>query len=344
MTTVCLYLKLHRPFTLKQGDHSYVDNDADFVAVNHLAEECCLKTNEIIYDKLIRGEGKFKISFSVSGVMLELFQQYRPDVIDSFKKLVSTGFVELLAETYYHSLSSLYSPLEFQRQVIKHTETVNRLFGIRPAVFRNTAFIHNNRIARLVADLGMKGILCEGVEPVLMGRSSRRLYQVPGNTEIVLLLRNASLPANASETEIVNLFLDYETFATQKDLLAGDNLIFSTPSEVIGQNYPKDIYDASNILSWECENVMQNNTLKKVYNIEKLVAHAGGNERNTWGRLQTADYFYYMGDGAGKNAHPCFSPKEAFQQYSNILTDFEIRLIKKGLQSNRSNYRELVSI
>ena len=83
---------------------------------------CCLPANEIIYEQIIQQENKFKISFSISGIALELFQQYRPDVIRSFKKLAATGCVEFLAETYYHSLSSLYSPAEFQRQVSKHAE------------------------------------------------------------------------------------------------------------------------------------------------------------------------------------------------------------------------------
>ncbi len=402
MTSVCLYFKLHRPYTLKKFHandidtiHCYEDSDSDRAAIDQLVDECCLPANEIILKQLILRQGKFRISYSISGVMLELFQRYRPDVIESFRKLVSTGCVDFLAETYYHSLSSLYSPAEFQHQVMKQSELIWQLFDISPAIFRNTELVHNNRIAELVSNMGFKGILCEGVERILQGRSCNRLFSAPGNDNLALLLRNATLsddiafrygdpnwsehPLTAAkfagwlhhhpaETTVINLFMDYETFGIHKrpesgifeflSLLPGAvtsnvNFIFSTPSEFVAENFSKDIYDVVNTISWEdrsnancvwCENVMQNNTLKKIYGIEKLVAHADSNDRNTWGRLQSADYFYYMDENPEKYVHPLLSPKEAFQQYTNIVTDFEIGLIKKGIQSTRRTFTELVPV
>ena len=200
MISVCLYFKVHQPYRLKKYQakdidvcHSYEDEAADRESINQLADHCCLPANEIIYEQIVQQNGKFKISFSVSGIVLELFQQYRPDVIHSFKKLASTGCIEFLAETYYHSLSSLYSAAEFQRQILKHAELIKSLFSMEPVVFKNTELIHNNRIASLIAELGLKGILCEGVERILKGRSCNKVYAIPGNDETALLLRNATL-------------------------------------------------------------------------------------------------------------------------------------------------------
>lgn len=400
MTSVCLYFKLHRPYILKNykakdvdNVHCYEDSEANAESINHLADECCLPCNEIIYG-LVTND-KFKVSFSVSGVMLELFQRYRPDVIRSYQKLAETGSVDFLAETYYHSLSSIYSRNEFQRQVRKHRELINRLFGIKPSVFRNTELVHNNRIAMMAAEPGIKGILCEGVERILQGRSCNQLYSLPGNIPYRLLLRNATLSddiafrfgdpnwsrhpltpgkfadwlhRHPTKTPMINLFMDYETFGIYKKrdsgifeflrhlpkaVLSREGFQFSTASEVTDQYLPQDIYDVNDTISWEdkstmncvwCENVRQNNTLKKIYSLERLVLYADEQDRDTWGRLQSADYFYYMDENRGKYLHPLLSPKEAFQQYSNIVTDFELTLIKKGIQSQRKFYRESIPI
>src|SRR5689334_3571784 len=166
MTAVSLYFKVHQPYRLKKFQaadvsicQGYEDAVADEENCNRLADECYLPANEIIYNKIIEHNGFFAVNYSISGILLELLLRYRPDVIQSFKKLASTGCVEFLAETYYHSLASLHSSPEFERQVIKHAELVARLFGREPVIFRNTELIHNNRIAEIVSGMGFKGIL-----------------------------------------------------------------------------------------------------------------------------------------------------------------------------------------
>ena len=399
MVSVCLYFKIHQPYRLKNYQakdidacHCYEDKVADKEIINRLADSCCLPANEIIYDLIIQQKGKFRISFSISGIVLELFQLYRPDVIDSFKRLALTGCVEFLAETYYHSLSSNYSAAEFQRQILKHSELIKNLFGMEPVIFRNTELIHNNHIASLIAGLGLKGILCEGTERILKGRRCNQQYAMPGNDETALLLRNAALsddiafrfgdpnwsehPLTADKfaewlhhhpenTEVINIFMDYETFGVHKKkemgifeflqslpaaVLTNEAFTFSTPSEVLQVHHPKDIYDVSQTISWEdqsntnCvfrENVMQNNTLKKIYSIEKLVLQSSDKSAaDIWGRLQSADYFYNMTDnirkeGVTKYINPFTTAREVFQHYTNLAADFEISLISKAIDQQK---------
>lgn len=399
MISVCLYFKVHQPYRLKKYQakdidvcHCYEDRDADKEGINQLAEGCCLPCNEIIYQQISQWDRKFKVSFSISGTTLELFQQYRPEVIQSFKKLASTGCVEFLAEPYYHSLSSLYSATEFRRQVLKHKDLIKSLFNLEPVVFKNTELIHNNRIGDLVAGLGLEGILCEGVERILKGRNSNRLYAMPGNNKTGLLLRNATLSddiafrfgdsnwsehpltatkfsewlySHPSTTEVINLFMDYETFGVHKkkesgifefldslpaEVLKNKAFIFSTPSEVLRLFHPKDLYDVTETISLEdqsttncvwCENVMQNNTLKKIYSIENLVSSSHDEAAiDIWGRLQSADYFYYMAEDSrkqmvGKYFNPFASAYEVFQHYTNLVADFEISLIRKAIDQKK---------
>ena len=60
---------------------------------------------------------KFKVSFSISGIAVEQFRMYAPEVLDSFQALARTGCVEFLAETYSHSLAALADRDEFVAQV-----------------------------------------------------------------------------------------------------------------------------------------------------------------------------------------------------------------------------------
>lgn len=399
MTSICLYFKVHQPYRLKKYQfkdidliHCYEDAEADKIAINIAADKCYIPANEILYNAVKKQKGKFRFSFSISGTALALFAKYRPDVIDSFKRLVATGCVEILAETFYHSLSFLHSKKEFQRQVEKHSAAVKEIFNIEPAVFRNTELVYNNDLARFISDMGYKGILCEGVERILKGRPVTQLYAAPDNGDFGLLLRNNILsddiafrfddpnwsehPLTAKKfagwlhaypenTDVINLFMDYETFGVHKNqgsgifdfldllpeaVLANKNFQFSTPSDILQEYYPRDIYDVSKTISWEdqsssncvwCENAMQNNTLKKIYAIEKMVINCNCNKTiDIWGRLQTADHFYYMTEQCtesekSKYQNPFSCAREAFQNYSNILTDFEISLIKNNINNTK---------
>jgi len=398
MTAVSLYFKVHQPYRLKKFQaadvsicQGYEDAVADEENCNRLADECYLPANEIIYNKIIEHNGCFAVNYSISGTLLELLLRYRPDVIQSFKKLASTGCVEFLAETYYHSLASLHSSAEFERQVLKHAELVTRLFGRQPVIFRNTELIHTNRIAAMIAALGFKGILCEGVNGILKGRSPNHLYQANSLTDEQpgILLRNSTLSddiafrfddinwtehpltadkfaewihSHPDDTEMINLFMDYETFGIFKkratgifdfleafpsQVLKNERFCFSTGSTLLENFSPKDKYDCPHIISWEdntgmacawAENVMQNNTLKKIYSIENMVQQSQCRKSiDIWGRLQAADHFYYMSERNDKSEtvkylNPFNTPQEAFKNYSNLVTDFEISLIKKEVK------------
>jgi alpha-amylase len=184
-------------------------------------------------------QGKFKISYSISGVALEQFEAWRPDVLQSFVDLGNTGCVEFISETYYHSLAYIFSKDEFKKQVQQHRDLVKRLFNQEPKVFRNTELQYNNELAKYIEDMGYEGIICEGVDRLLYGRTPNHLYRAPNANHIKSLLKNYRLSddiafrfsdrnwvefpltadrfanwvhAVAGQGETINLFMDYETF------------------------------------------------------------------------------------------------------------------------------------
>lgn len=206
--------------------------------LNKVATKCYLPTNAILLE-LLEKYPEFKISFSFSGVFLDQLEMYSPETLVSFQKLVATGRAEILEETYYHSLSFLYSKDEFRRQVMLHREKIQKLFGVTPTIFRHTELVYNNELALEVEKMGYKAILAEGADHILGWRSPNFVYKPKGSTNIKLLLKNYRLsddvafrfsaqdwkeyPLTAPKFaewvsqvngggNVVNLFMDFETF------------------------------------------------------------------------------------------------------------------------------------
>ena len=246
MVSVCFYFQVHQPIRLRKysvfeiGHHNgYFDWHKNEAIIKKVAGKCYLPANHIILDLINRTDGKFKVAYSMTDIVLEQLEKYAPEVIDSFRQLVGTGCVEILDETYYHTLSSLYSQEEFKEQVQMHNKKIRQLFNYRPKVFRNTELIYSNEVASFAEKMGYRGILAEGADHILGWRSPNFVYKPKGLKNIKLLLKNYRLsddiafrfseeswnefPLTASKYahwinqingngNVVNLFMDYETF------------------------------------------------------------------------------------------------------------------------------------
>lgn len=250
MSSVCFYFQVHQPFRIKKykvfdigNDHSYFNEESESDLNNkyimeRVARKSYLPANKLLL-MLLKRYPEMRLSYSFSGVFLEQIEKNFPEVLNSFQELVATGNVEVLSETYYHSLSFIYSQEEFRRQVYEHAKMIKRLFGVSPRVFRNTELIFNNELAKQVELMGFKGVLAEGADRVLGWRDPNFLYTPKGTKNIALLLKNYKLsddiafrfsqstwkeyPLTAPKFaswihqyngtgELINLFMDYETF------------------------------------------------------------------------------------------------------------------------------------
>jgi len=216
--------------------------------MRRVAENSYLPTNKLLLQLADKLEGKFKISFSITGLALEQFELYAPEVIESFQKLAKTGCVEFLSETYSHSLSALKDKDIFKQQVKLHDERIFGLFGHRPRVFRNTEMIYSDEIGAQIADMGYRAMLTEGAKHILGWKSPNFLYVNAINPRLKILMRNFKLsndisfrfsnsdwsefPLTAdkfvnwlgkldSNEEVVNLFLSYESFGERQTKSSG---------------------------------------------------------------------------------------------------------------------------
>lgn len=199
---ITLYLHVHQPYRVRDYsvfdtsiDHNYF-NDPDAQS-NHNNEKIFRKVADKSYrpmnallEKLLHENPEFKVSLSITGTFIEQAQAWTPDVIESFQRLVKTGRVEIVAETYYHSLAFFYSREEFERQVEAHRDKIREVFGVETSVFRNTELSYNDDLAQWADKYGFKGILAEGWDPVLGWRSPNFVYRPEGTKNISLLLKN----------------------------------------------------------------------------------------------------------------------------------------------------------
>lgn len=391
MSAICFYFQVHQPYRLRHytffdigQSPFYEDEDANCGILLKVARKCYLPMNALLLKLIKRHEGRFKISFSISGTALDQFEAYAPEVIQSYRELMATGCVEMLSETYTHSLSFLYSPEEFRAQVRQHDDRIEELFGVRPVVFRNTELIYNNALARTVEDMGYKAILAEGADHVLGWRSPNFLYRPAGCDKLKLLLKNYSLSddiafrfsnhqwpefpltadkftnwaqAAVASGNIINLFMDYETFGEHQWETTGifqfmealpDYILrlpgfgFVTPSEAADRYDPVADLDVHNFMSWaDAErdltawlgNDMQHDAIEAVYRLEPKIRQLNNpGMLRTWQRLQTSDHFYYMctkwfADGdVHSYFNPYGTPYDAYINYMNVLADFSMRI------------------
>jgi len=247
MRTICFYFQVHQPLRIKPyrffdigDDHYYWDDYSNKSIMRKVAQKCYLPMNALLLDLINHYNGAFKVSFSISGVSLDQFEAYAPDVLESFKKLVATGHVELLSETDGHALCALKSKDEFTKMVKTHKEKIKKHFdGYEPRVFRNTELIYSDSIGATVAEMGYEGILTEGAKHILGWKSPNYVYQNSIKPELKVLLKNFQLSDDIAfrfsnktwadyplttdkfvrwinnipkEEETLNLFMDYETF------------------------------------------------------------------------------------------------------------------------------------
>ena len=247
---ITLYLHVHQPWRIRQYSIFDVAHQHDYFSGGHNPaqdnEKIFLKVANKSYrpmnallEKMLQHHADFKLSLSLSGSFLEQAEQYAPDVIDSFQRLVATGRVEILASPYHHSLAFFYSPSEFEQQISLHQQKIEQLFGVRPRVLANTELAYNDNLAQWAENHGFNGVLAEGWDPVLGWRSPNYVYRPVGTERIGLLLKNYRLSDDiafrfsdrkwsnwplsaetftdwvssaADEAPLVNLFMDYETF------------------------------------------------------------------------------------------------------------------------------------
>lgn len=394
--SLAFYFHVHQPYRVREysvfdighsdsyfdvRDDSKLNNEKMFHKVARKSYWPMVTTLQ----KLLNDYPGFKFSLSITGDFIEQAEAWAPDLLDAFRSLVASGRVEIVGETYYHSLAFFYDISEFETQVKLHADKINEVFGVTPTAFRNTELAYNDNLARWADSHGYKTILAEGWDPILDWRSPNYVYSPVGTNDIRLLLKNYKLsddiafrfadkswnewPLTAdkyidwlhadSDGQIINLFMDFETFGEHQWEETGimdfftnivstwsntDDNSFTTVTEA-AENLPESgeismpdtvtWADSERDLSAWSGNSMQQEALTNIYELGRYLKHSDDTALvRDWRLLQSSDHFYYMAtkwdkDGdVHKYFSPYQSPYDAFLYYMNTLRSIRYRVMK----------------
>ena len=288
MRAICLYLHIHQPVRYRQYSIFEVGNNSNYYQDDYNGRQ----SNQRIFEKVsaksyrpmlnlleknMKAHPEFKVSFSITGTWLEQAEAWAPDLIAQIRRMVASGQVEIVGETYYHSLAFFYDRAEFEDQVYMHAHKIHQLFGIAPRAFRNTEFAYNDQLAHWAESQGYEVILAEGWDKILGYRSPNYVYRPSGCQNLKLLLKNYRLSDDIAfrfsdhswkewpltvkkyqnwldmdclQGNLINLFMDFETFGEHQWADTGifdfmDKLINSWLSEY--DNKFLTISEAANI-------------------------------------------------------------------------------------------------
>jgi alpha-amylase len=266
----------------------------------------------------------------------------------------------------HHSLASFFSEAEFRRQVALHRRMIRARFGQTPRVFRNTAGLCDERLARVVHSMGFRVILTEdaGGMPV---RNTETLCRPLGNGGLTALTRHGPLSdgmavedAEAFAKRLVGGVEGDETIGLMTDcggftgsepggaavlrfletvpalLLERRNWRFLMPSEAAAQCRPCPSirpfppgHGGEALLG----NSLQRDAANTLYAMEGPVLRTKSRRLlDTWRKLQASDYMEYLctkglSEGArGRTPTPFASPYDAYIHTMNILKDFSGRI------------------
>lgn len=401
---ICLLFRVHQPFRLKTyrffdigTDHSYFNQYLNADILRRIARDCYMPVNDVLIKLISKFGTGFKVALSISGTAIEQMKKYVPEALESFKELYRTGNVELVAEPYSHSLAMVMDVTEYKRQVEKQVKMLHCLFGCTPNALINSNFMISDELATIASVMGFNTLLADGVKKKSGPGEYYPSQENSSFPELKIALRNHELSEDISSrfsgrewsewpltpekyvnwlngleqnTTPVNLFTDYETFASYKNInngilnflqnfadkiVSSKRWIFSTVSEAAetaltilkpdALAIDKIKSDQQVLTSW-IGNELQQEALNVLYSALPIMATCTDNAlRSDWSKLQSSDHFYYMRlekshDGKINNSfNPYGSPYDAFINYMNVLTDFLIRVNNYGNEHLSANQR-----
>ena len=392
MDSLSLVFKIHHPFYLRTyrffdiGErHNYYDDYRNKYILKRFSERSYYQANALMMKLFAKYGDGFRISFAFSGNAIDQMQWYMPELLEDFKQVVACPNVELLATDYSASAGSVLNKELWKRQVENHNRRLQEVFGRQAKVLAGTQLLYDDGIGKAAAEIGMAGMLTEGAKHVLGWKSPNYVYSGAIAPKLKLLLRNYTLSDDiafrfsdknwqdwpltgdkflgwiksaAHNDEIVNLFMDYETFGEHQKAQSGifdfmryfpevvikdGEFEFVTPEQAGRKHKAVASLDVPDPISWADEerditawlgNELQSDAFQKLYDVTEKLSLISENDPlwDDFGHLQESDHFYYMctkffSDGAvHKYFNPYDTPYEAFINYMNVLSDFILRV------------------
>ena len=255
MKNICFCFQMHAPYKMKRyrffeigQDHYYYDDMQTEEYLDHIVNASYIPLCNTIKEMIRLSKGRFHCALSITGVVLEMFQQFAPEMIDILKDLAETGCVEFVATPYAYSLATVYSETEAAEQLKLQQAMVKELFGVESTTICNTELIYSDEMAIQLYQQGYKTVMTEGAKHILSWKSPNYVYQSASAPKMKVLLRNsnlsdelafhfadpnwynypmdaekftAQLAALPEEEQVANIWVDAETFGVRQHAMSG---------------------------------------------------------------------------------------------------------------------------
>ena len=255
MKNICFCFQMHAPYKMKRyrffeigQDHYYYDDMQTEEHLDHIVNASYIPLCNTIKEMIRLSKGRFHCALSITGVVLEMFQQFAPEMIDVLKDLAETGCVEFVATPYAYSLATVYSETEAAEQLKLQQGMVKELFGVESTTICNTELIYSDEMAIQLYQQGYKTVMTEGAKHILSWKSPNYVYQSASAPKMKVLLRNsnlsdelafhfadpnwynypmdaekftAQLAALPEEEQVANIWVDAETFGVRQHAMSG---------------------------------------------------------------------------------------------------------------------------
>ena len=354
MKTITLTFGMHAPIYLKRyrffdigATHDYLDIACNRTETRRIAAEIYIPLTTMLERMLKRHEGRLRIAIYVSGIAMEQFRSYAPDVVKGLKRIANTGFAEFTGGTYSYSLSSLAGVEAFGHEVSRHAEMVRREFGQQPETFCNTALLYSDEIGYMASSLGYKTMFAGGSSNLLGWRSPGYIYANAANQRLKILPRNEQISVelhtaeiDSTEGEIINIVTDFhygfvhgmtpaewvyacESFIEQT--LRTGTYNYALPRECARKHQPVGLLHADTPCAGEdgltewLGNELQQEAFAQLYaRSGRVLSLSDRNYTHVWEFMQSLEHFERM-----STRHPdSSSAYDTFINYMNILSDF----------------------
>ena len=246
---------MHAPYSLKRyrffeigQDHYYYDDMQTEDHVASLIQTSYMPLCHTIAEMIRLSKGRFHCAISVSGIMLEMFEQFAPEMIDTLKELAETQCVEFVVTPYAYSLANVYSDTEAAEQLLAQQKQVEKLLGVQSTTACLTELLYSDEIAIQLHEMGFKTVMTEGAKHILSWKSPNYVYSSSAAPKMKVLLRNTNLsdelafhfsdpawhnfPMNAEayaigmanlpeEEQVANIWVGAETFGMRQSAETG---------------------------------------------------------------------------------------------------------------------------
>ncbi|MDG6940348.1 MAG: hypothetical protein JRN39_08105 [Nitrososphaerota archaeon] len=374
MPRVSFVLHLHQPIYLNKNfpyerarriaeEASLMDKYADYGLCHRMYLKDSREKYTPLLTTLLRAAetGKqvgtpLKFGLCLSGLFIEQMVKEDPVLLGAVNKLVALGSVEMLATTYYNSLSSMYpgGMEEFEEQVREQMALVGKVFSVQPRVLANTKLVYNDAVARSAESLGLSAVIADGV-PSLGAPSVSEAYVPASAPGIRLLVRDPALSAKVAEGKVGGLPQPPEGFRLiysdrlekggpnrYEDLaswLTSPGMVTASPYEAVEEMAPAGsicVPEPVQLAMAECRgegtsllsNAMQRTSYDRAVALGQYVKEVGDSRiKGLWRILQQADHLLCMRDYQAPGTPMLFSSAaEGFSVYNTVLVDFEGKL------------------